>query len=249
MNDNFSLKALDFDEDAFDLTFDLDGFENVEALNESALKNDFIIIKRYPRPKMAYYDQAVKMARDIPALNEGEIFYAICSGNFIFGDMIEAFLVERNLLVEELLIATLSLGQENVDSLINLMRGEYVEKMALIVSDYWYSHERRKEGGVPYIKEKLADVYNEKFEFAAAGLHTKVTLIKTADFNFVMHGSANLRSSYNVEQVCIENNKELYDFNRNWMIKILENFNLCHKSIRGNKLWQQIVPGQEKKQD
>jgi len=37
----------------------------------------------------------------------------------------------------------------------------------------------------------------------------------------IMHGSANLRSSGNTEQLEIENNKELYDFNYEYHKKII----------------------------
>ena len=235
------LQEIDFDFELleFDLPIEIDGFDLGEAFETTAVETEISIIKRYPRPKTVKYERAVDLVKKMPALQEGEAMYAIVSGNFIFGDFIEAFMVENNFLAEEMLIATLSLGQENVDSLKNLQEGGYAKQMSLIVSDYWYAHERRREGGVPYIIENLG---GDDFRFAAAGLHTKVTIIKTAcGKHFILHGSANLRSSRNIEQFCIENNEELYKFNSTWMEKILCNFTVTKKSTRGEKLWQTVT--------
>lgn len=231
---------LDFELTEFDIPTEIDGFDFLHAPETAAIETGISVIKRYPRPRTVKYERAVDLAKNIPDLQEGEAVYAVVSGNFIFGDFIEAFMVENNYRDEEIIVATLSLGQENVDSLKNLQSGGYVDNLSLIVSDYWFAHERRREGGVPYILKHLG---GENFSFAAAGLHTKVTLIKTSCAKyFVLHGSANLRSSRNIEQFCIENNQELYKFNASWLKKILANFCITNKSDRGDKLWQAMEP-------
>lgn len=234
------MKPLDFEFEftEFDLPVEIDGFEFCKASKTAAVKTDLVKIKRYPRPKTVKYEYAADLAKNIPDLDDCEAIFAVVSGNFIFGDFIESLMVEKNYFAEEIIVATLSLGQENVDSLKNIRDGDYVDEMALIVSDYWYAHERRKEGGVPYIMDMLG---GDKFRFAAAGLHTKITLIRTqCGKHLVLHGSANLRSSRNMEQVCIENNRDLYMFNREWTEKILTHFSATPKSLRGGKLWRKV---------
>lgn len=233
------LQDFDFELIEFDLPIEFDDFDLGEARDIAAVETEISVIKRYHRPKKVKYERAVDLVKKMPELQDGEAMYAIVSGNFIFGDFIEAFMVENNYLAEEMLIATLSLGQENVDSLKNIQVGGYASKMSLIVSDYWYAHERRRDGGVPYIIENLG---GENFRFAAAGLHTKVSIIKTScGKHFIFHGSANLRSSRNIEQFCIENNEDLYKFNSDWMEKILCNFSVIKKTARGEKLWKLLT--------
>lgn len=164
-------------------------------------------------------------------------FFAIIDGNFIFGDLIEALITQNDWLVDELTISTLSMSNENVDSLVNLIEGGFVKKINLVVSDYFYSHERR--GLMPYIYEQL-DVDN-MLQVASAGIHTKITLIKTAcGKRIVMHGSANLRSSGNIEQVMIEDSPELFDCNNQWHQAILDKYKTINKSIRRGELWQVV---------
>lgn len=228
----------------FDFPMEIDGFELDHAKTEAAIETDLVPIKRYPRPDVVKYEYAADLAKKLPDLGEGEAIYAIVSGNFIFGDFLEALMVEKNYMAEEMIVATLSLGQDNVDSLKNIREGGYVKSLSLIVSDYWYAHERRREGGVRYIMDTLG---GEGFRFAAAGLHIKVTLIRTAcGKHLVLHGSANLRSSRNVEQFCSENNETLYGFNREWMEKILSTFAVTQKSIRGGKIWQEVQEPQKR---
>ena len=236
----------DFDCDTsdFDFPIHIDGF-TMDHAEGKGVDTGIVTVKRYPRPTVVQYEYAADLARNTPDLADGEAMYAVVSGNFIFGDYIEALLVEKNYFADELLIATLSLGQENVDSLINIKSGGFCNSMALIVSDYWYAHERRREGGVPYIVEHLG---GDGFQFAAAGLHTKITMIRTScGKHLVLHGSANLRSSRNLEQMCVENSQVLYEFNREWMFKILDNFTVNGKSLRGGKVWRAVMEPTKRK--
>jgi len=110
-------------------------------------------------------------------------------------------------------------------------------KIGLIVSDFFFSHERKRL--VEYIIKTLK---HELFYFAVAGIHTKITLIETeCGQNIVIGGSANLRSSLNIEQITIDNNKLLYDFHKEWMSIILNKYHVNHTMLRREKLWQQVA--------
>ena len=230
---------LDFD---FDLDFDPDIFieDNQEqassqfTINEQE-KSQFARVKRFKRPKTVAYEYADALAADIGLLDDDESIFALLSGNFIAGDFIEAYLVKHNLFAEELLIATLSMSKNNVDSLKNLQNGGFVNHLGLIVSDYFFAHER-----INITEYVIKELSVGNFSFAAAGLHTKITLIKTDNQYLVITGSANLRSSGNLEQLIILNNKQIYDFNKNWMYDLLENYQVKHERLRGDKLWLQV---------
>ena len=219
----------------FDLYFaDFSTIEGTDGLDD-----------RYQKPMIyggvkAYsvkYDNAVKLAKDLK-LEPGGRFNVIISGAFIFGDFIEAYIVQHNIKVPKITITTLSLSQENVDSLANLVHGGYVDQMNLIISHYFYANERR--GLVPYIYEKL-DI-DCKFQLAVAGSHTKtVTFNTTGGKAIVIHGSANLRSSQNIEQFTIEDNQELYDFYNEYQDNIIEKYQTIKKPIRVKPLWNLIT--------
>lgn len=182
------------------------------------------------------YSHAEKLAKDID-FNKNKRYHVVIDGTFFFGDFIEAFIVHHNIHVKKLLISTLSLNRNNVDSLANLINGNYVDELNLIASDYFYGHE--KHDLIPYMYEKL-DVKN-KFQLSFAGTHCKICLIESHSGRcYVFHGSANLRSSSNIEQICLEENKELYLWYSEIQYSISEEYKTINKSIRGKQLWQKV---------
>lgn len=91
---------------------------------------------RYTLPKVVpmredfvLYDNAQKMAREL-RLGFGERFDAFVSGSFIFGDFIEAYLTTQNACAKRMTISTLSMSQNNVDSLHTLMEKGYIEELS-----------------------------------------------------------------------------------------------------------------------
>ena len=98
-----------------------------------------------------------------------------------------------------MVISTLSMSENNGDSPANLMNTGYVDALDLIVSTIFFSHERRNL--VPYLYQKLDK--DDRFQLAAASTHCKLCLMETRRVKNRMHGSANLRSSSNIEHICI----------------------------------------------
>lgn len=199
---------------------------------------------RYITPPQLYeipeqylkYQRAEKLAKDL-VIRKGTRHFVFIDGKFIFGDFIEALIVNNNYHVEELTISTLSMSQNNIDSLQNLITGNYVDKLNLIVSDYFFSHERNQL--IKYAYQEL-DIDN-KFQLAVAASHCKIATIKTHNGGFIIiHGSANMRSSSNIEQIVVEESENLFNFVDELNQSILEKYQTINKSIRHSKLWNLI---------
>jgi len=182
------------------------------------------------------YGNAQKLANDIE-IKTGSRHFVIIDGTFYFGDFIEALIVKNDWNVLKMTISTLSLNQNNVDSLANLMEGNYVQELNLIVSDYFYSHERNDL--IKYIYQELDK--DDKFQLAVAGTHCKLCIFETeCGKKITIHGSANLRTSSNIEQFMIEENEQLFDFNNEFQDKIIAKYKTIKKSLRYGKLWETI---------
>lgn len=223
--------AFDFDTDAFGVGFDID-------------VDTRIIKPPLSKDRVAAWKNAKKTAAEIK-ITPGMLYFGIIDGSFIFGDLLEALFTQKLIRATRLDISTLSLSQDNVDSLATLLLKGYVKNLNLIVSDYFYQHERRLL--MPYIYKEL-DIDN-RFQLAAAGIHTKIITARlTSGINLVMHGSANLRSSGNIEQVHIQDSMEILTFCETINDKIIDKFKTINKSVRRNVLWQQIIPGASRKQ-
>lgn len=212
-----------------DLDFDLD-LSLFDVMNDDLCEETRYVKPKVHPMKASYvcYDNALRLAEDLP-MAEGVRYDVFVGGDFIFGDFIEAFITRNNAKCSRLLITTLSLSQDNVDSLANLMQLGYVDQLDLIVSAYFYAHEIHAL--VPYMHQVL-DVDN-RFQLAVAGVHTKTTQFETlGGKKILIHGSANLRSSGNIEQFTLEENPELYDFYQEHFDKILERYATIRKPIR-----------------
>lgn len=241
--------TLELNDLELDLNFNLDDFSGIEVDLEDNFETRYI---KPPQTKQTSeyflkYENAEKLAKNI-AITPDCRYFVIVNGSFIFGDFIEAIIIENNWKVKRLTISTLSMSENNVDSLAGLLEMNYVQELNLIISDHFFSHERGNL--IPYIYEQL-DVEGDRFQLAVAGTHCKKCLIETVCGKFVfMHGSANLRSSGNIEQFEIEEGKLIYDFNLEYQEAILEKFKTINKdvqdnlykkkSIRHKKLWDLI---------
>ncbi len=199
---------------------------------------------RYTKPKVykvkqhsVMYDNAEKLAREL-TVNKDERANVIVAGSFIFGDFLEAYIMQRNAKVKKMTINTLSISQENIDSLRTLLTKNYIDELNVIISEYFFAHERRAL--IPYMYKNL-DIDN-KFQLAVAATHMKTTHFETlGGRKIVIHGSANLRSSANLEQFTIEENEGLYNFYEEVNNKILDKYATIRKPIRASNLWDTVT--------
>lgn len=125
----------------FDFDLDIGNFD----LDTSEIADDN---NRYIKPRLVpmrssqiIYEKAIDLAKKIE-ITKGTRYDCLVSGSFIFGDFLEAFLTLNNCKALKMVITTLSLSQENVDSLATLLQKGYIDKLDMIVSDYFYGHER-----------------------------------------------------------------------------------------------------------
>lgn len=201
-------------------------------------------VKRYIMPKRmrpvpkhkVKYDNAAEMASDLaPNIAGGDTVTAILSGNFIFGDIFEAFAYETGMPIDELTISTLSFSDENIVSLSEMLKSNKIGTLNILISDYFWSHNRNNAS---YIYERL-DI-GGRFQLAVGGVHTKISLIKAGSRKIVISGSANLRSSRCIESVTFETDSGLYDFHHKWHMDVIEEYKTINKSVRAGAAYQAI---------
>jgi hypothetical protein len=214
------------------IDFNIDLDIDINVFEEKRYK---IIKPKNKRIKKVNYKHAKNFAKEI-IINKNTRYYSFIDGSFIMGDFIEAFLTTHKKRAK-ITLSTLSLSLENIDSFANLIKAGYIAELNIIISDYFYSHE--KNNIVRYMYEEL-DIENV-FQLAVCRTHTKITLIEFDDKKVVISGSANLRSSDNLEQVSIEENKELFLFNKEIHENIILEYKTINKSIKTKKLWQVVA--------
>lgn len=220
------LTDFDFKPSDFDAFLDPDGVD----VNPSIIRPR---IYRDTLSRKVLYKKAVEMAEGI-TIQDGERVFAFVSGNFIFGQLMEALIDLGKLRPRRLTLMTLSMSQENIDSLVRI-REKTQCGIDLILSDYFYSHYKKNNSLVGYIRKHLL---SDGVSLSFAGTHSKLILAETVDgIKIVIHGSANLRSSRNLEQVSLECDQELFEFCDKYCKQIIAAYNVTDKNPRGGDLW------------
>lgn len=213
--------------------FDFD----VSKLDQKGGDDGLGFCPRYQLPRV--YDQTVKT----PVLYEyAEQFAAdfkfrpgmreMCfvSGNFVYGDVIEALVSLGKIDIRRLTIQTLTLSQENVDSLWNVCdMSPELEALRIICGGYFWAHEHKPGGVIPYLYQELDQ--GDVLDVAFAAIHTKIISIETTRGNhIVMHGSANMRSSRSIEQVMVECDDALWACVEDFADRVLASYSVIDKS-------------------
>ncbi len=199
---------------------------------------------RLLHPRLVRYANAEALAQAIstpPVLaTPGAHLHAILNGTFIFGDFLEAWIKANNWLIPDLWISTLGYSLDNVDSLANLLQGDYVQRLHLMTSDYFYANERHPEGLIHYAYHELDRYGGDRFQLAVTMSHAKIVLFAPIDDvtgatlgHYVIHGSANLRSSSSIEQICIEHDPALYQFHLDWLSALESQYATIHPDQPG----------------
>ena len=220
------LNNFDFSDEDFDLEMDFDLDDKIESRIHKPK------LFRARKETQVKFTDAKKLAKEIN-FEDTQRYDCLINGSFIFGDFLEALIVGKNVKVKKMVISTLSLSQNNIDSLRILIEKDYVDDLTLIVSDYFFSHERNNL--IKYAYDEL-DIDN-KFQLAVARTHTKICFFETlGGKKIVTHGSANLRSSDNIEQFTIEINEGLYDFYNDFHSSIIETYKTINKSVRNTEI-------------
>ena len=213
---------------------------------------------RLLHPHLVRYENAQALATDLGTHYDltvpGAHLHAVLNGTFIYGDFIEAWVKANNWLIPDLWVATLSYNLDNVDSLANLLHGDYVQRLHLLVSDFFYASERHKEGLIAYAYHALDQYGGDRFQLSVTMSHAKITLLAPVDEatgaplgHYVIHGSTNLRSSSSIEKICIEHDPALYHFHRDWLSALESQYSTIHPHQPGpagpkRKQWQRITP-------
>lgn len=233
----------------------VEGFEGAEAADgfELSDEEDQTTTRIWTRPvvrrpQAVAYEYAEEFARAVALDGRTETF-AFVSGNFVFGDFMEALVMLRGVDVRRMSIMTLSMSERNINSIRNIIDARGVERLDLALSAYWYANERGAGGLVGYLFEEL-DVEGLELHVAFAGIHCKTWAIETAGGGVVtMTGSANLRSSRNVEQVHVTPDRGVFEFVDGFTQSVIEAYDVVNqeqrraRTVRSGELWRQVAAG------
>ena len=226
----------------FDFGFGTNDVED-EPDDGQASEKEYIRAAHLPHKPVCY-----KNAQDMVAgLDIRQDYFCMVSGSFIFGDFLEALIDRHKFIVQRMYVSTLGMSEDNVDSLVNLVKYLHVQELNLIVSGYFVGVERH--GLIPYLAKEFAGL---PIRVAVVASHAKITLIDFGALRIVIHGSANLSSSRNLETFYFTHDPAVFSFVENIYKNIMERWTIIdgptgtsmlgnHKDNTSQKLWRQVV--------
>ena len=173
-------------------------------------KNSRRGIKALIRP-----ENAACIVANLPA-GPGDRTHCVLRGDFVLCDMIPQVIAASGGECDHLRIATLGMSVANADTLACLVERGAVRKLTVVVSHYFQQVD--KTTTFRTVSERLAG----KARLAVTRSHAKVILIPTLRDAYVFEGSANLRSSDNLEQMLVVNDRETHDFHAAWIDQLAE---------------------------
>jgi hypothetical protein len=161
-------------------------------------------IKRLIRP-----ENARSVLANLP-VEPDDRTHCILRGDFVFCDLLALLLTER--LAAKVRVSTLSMSLANARTLASLITTGRASAVSLLISHSFTEIE--KEAMWPEVMKIL----RPHVKVTLARIHTKTICCEMLDGSrYVFEGSANLRSSDTVENLCIVNDPATHDFHARWM--------------------------------
>lgn len=164
-------------------------------------------------------ENALTVVRRLPG--PGETTHCILRGDFVLADLLPYLLEGYH--CPHLRIATLGMSEENAKLLARLHERGQVGRLTVVLSHYF---EQVNKATVYFecrrILEGIADFVVMRSHAKMIVLQRQGATLPTDDW-LVIEGSANLRSSDNLEQMTIFNDRDVHDFHAEWIDHVREN--------------------------
>lgn len=193
------------------------------GLNTQALRHKRRVDKRRLLD-LSRAANAIKQIGELPAA--GESVHCIMGGDFHGFDLVPAIHIAGNgRQIHELYLTTLGFNQANADRLCAMMDDNHAvpDGVHIVCSDYFKGADRNV-----YLYTKR-EIEKRGGQVTSARNHTKIILAKAVPrYNtrqaayYVVESSANLRSCNNIEQFCLSNDRELYEFHKKWISQLFK---------------------------
>lgn len=126
-------------------------------------------------------------------------------------DFILAILDEE--IINNLTIAIYRIGKKTASQLKELQDTNKINKITILINDGFPKL-------IPDCWNLLKTYESKKFILKLENNHTKIILAETNKNNYVIEGSGNLSINARIEQYMFENNKNVFNFHKNWINKI-----------------------------
>lgn len=189
-----------------------------EAVDAAAELDADHTLRRVSRKRqmlhMLHVANAAKQLGALPGPEES--VHCVMRGNYHGWDLVPAVIrLAAPATIAELYVATLGFNGTNAAELLELVDAGTIAAVTFLCSCYFQG------SSAPEFERLSAGLARRGHRCMAARSHAKILLCRLTDGRaIVVESSANLRSCRNVEQFCMTQSVELYEFHRGWINEI-----------------------------
>jgi hypothetical protein len=194
----------------------IDYWDDNKGQDKSALKQK--ALKRIIKNNKIHFIKAKALSDLCGIPNKNEQFRIITEKQFNAYALI-LHLLEKEL-IEEMYLAIYRINQPTVKSIINFIESGKIKKATFVISNF-FNQTKKPERWAIMLKDFCDNNANSKHIYIHN--HAKVLAIKTKVGHYVFEGSGNMSDNARIEQYVYEENKEVFDFHKNWMLKLITN--------------------------
>jgi len=115
----------------------------------------------------------------------------------------------------EFYASTWTMNRNNVLELLDLFDAGEIQKFSILTGTYFKTRE------TSVYAQLLNGILARNQRYVSFINHTKIALIQNGEYFIAMEGSANFTQNPRLENFIITNNRELYQFHREWMEEML----------------------------
>ena len=141
---------------------------------------------------------------------DGARLHCVLRGDFVVCDLVAA-IIEAHGPATSVRVATLSMSGSNARQLAALVRRGLITDLGLVVSEYFAKIDKKD------IFPEVVAALDGLARLTITRTHCKIITIATPEASWVIEGSANLRSSDNLEQIVIFDDPDLLAFHTEWI--------------------------------
>jgi hypothetical protein len=130
-------------------------------------------------------------------------------------------ILKKHKKIEELTVATYTFNKKAFNIIKDLICAQKIKKINIFLAS---SIRFRSENHLNYLINESKKLKNKGFQisFVLAWSHFKITLAKCGNDYYQFEGSMNYSTNNMAEQLVFENNKDMYDFDYNFITKIMQ---------------------------
>jgi len=118
-------------------------------------------------------------------------------------------------IIEEMYLAIYRVNEETVQSIIEFIDSGQIKKATFIISNF-FNQTKKPEKWAIKLKDYCEGKENVKHVYTHN--HAKVLAIRTnKNEHYIFEGSGNMSDNARIEQYVFENNKDVFEFHKEWM--------------------------------